>query len=99
VTVPPCPRLAGIYHGRTKLVILEEGVHWSKILDGRPVVIMSSETKLAPTYTVKVSLPAECYSLHDTDGVTHAAVDVVVSVRPPPLFCIPRYRRSRRPDP
>lgn len=76
VTAPPCPGPAGIYQGRTKLIISGEGVHWSKTLDGRPVVITSSRTKPAPAYTVKVSLPAGRYSLQDTDGVTHATVTV-----------------------
>ncbi|MHB1928118.1 MAG: hypothetical protein ACYDEN_08240 [Acidimicrobiales bacterium] len=76
VTAPPCPGPAGIYEGRTKLVVSGNGVHWTKTLDGPPVVITSGTTKPAPSYTVTMALPAGGYSLKDVEGGTRATVTV-----------------------
>jgi len=77
VTAPPCPGLAGVYQGPTKLIVSGSGsVHWSKVLDGPAVAINTKHEQPLSAYTVVMALPAGRYSLRDVGGVTHAAVTV-----------------------
>lgn len=76
VTAPPCPGPAGVYQGRTTLIVSGNGVHWSKVLDGPAVVISSKHEQPSSAYTVVMALPAGRYSLQDVGGVTHAAATV-----------------------